>query len=497
MYESFLSGLQLATSFNAILYILLGVVLGIIFGATPGISTTMGIALTLPMTYAMSLENGLALLLGVFVGGVSGGLITAILINVPGTPASIATTFDGYPMAKNGEAGKALGVGLLFSFYGGIFSWVVLIFLSPVLARFALKLGPTEYFAIALFSLTLIASLSGKSLLKGLISGGLGLMLATVGVSPIDGFTRFSFGSRNLRSGFDLVTVLIGIYAVAEVFNIAKNPREEKLTVISYKMKGFGIGIKEFFQQQKNALVSAFIGTGIGILPGLGAGIANLVSYSTVKSLSKTPDKFGTGIIDGVVASETANNATTGGALVPLLTLGIPGDGGTALMMAAFFIHGITPGPLLFKNHGPTIYAIFVMLLIANVAMIIIEYFGMRFFINVLKVPKYILFPIIIVLCTVGAFGSNNRVFDVYAVLFFGVVGFLLSNYKYPLPPVILGFILGDLIETNLRRGLMSTYDSFWPFLTRPISGLFLFLTLSFMGYIVFKAVKNKRKIFD
>ncbi len=493
MLEGFSIGFSNALTVQCVLIVFAGVALGIIFGATPGISTSMGIALLLPMTYNLKIIPSMGLLLGLYIGGVSGGLITAILLNIPGTPGSIATTFDGHPMARRGEAGKALGIGILYSFFGGMISLLILFTASPLLAKIALKFSAVEYFSITLLSFALIASLSGKSLVKGMISAIMGIVLTTVGMSPIDGAFRYTFGFHALDGGLNLLPVLVGVYAVTEVLGIAEYDtpmvRPEK-----YKLKGFGVSLPEFKQQFVNLIRSALIGTGIGILPGVGANISNILSYTAAKNQSKHPEKFGTGIIDGVVASETANNAVSGGALIPMLTMGIPGDAGTALLLAALTIQGIQPGPLLFTKNADLIYTIFAFLIIANVLMIFSEYYGMRIFLKMLQIPKHVLMPVILVICCVEAFSVNNRIFDVWSILAIALLAYGLSKFRYPLAPFVLGFVLGNMFETNLRRALMYTDGNFFAFFTYPIATAGMLIFVAVIIFTVKKQIKARNE---
>ena len=475
--------------------IFVGVFMGIIVGAIPGLSVTMGVALFLPITFGMDPIAGLALLCGLYIGGTSGGLISAILLKMPGTASSVATTFDGYPMAMKGEAGKAMGVGIVASFLGGLVSYVILMFLAPQIARFALKFGPYEYFSIALFSMTMIVSLASGSLVKGIISGMIGFVLAFVGIAPITSFTRFTFGITNLSGGFSILPMLIGFFAVAEILEGLENKnKKQDLTTQDFKIKGFGFTREDVKGQGFNFWASTLIGTGIGILPGLGGSICNLIAYSVCRGHSKYPEKYGTGIVDGLIASESSNNACTGGAMVPLLTLGLPGDNTTALILAGFMIHGITPGPLLFRTQGPLVYGIFAALLVANLMMLIVEFLGIRVFIRILQVPKNILLPIIMVFCVVGAYANNNRVFDVLMMMIFGILGWLMKKAKLPIAPTILAFILCPTVETNLRRGLMKSQGSFLPFITSPISAVFLVLAVVMLVYNIRKAYLESRK---
>lgn len=477
MFEMLLTGFASIFTIKIILLIMAGVALGLVFGSIPGLTATMAIAICLPITYGMEPIAGMSLLMGLYIGGVSGGLIPAILLKLPGTPSSIATTFDGYPMAKKGLAGQAFSYAIISSFLGGLLSIIVLILIAPPLGKLAVQFGPFEYFAVVVFSLTLIASLSGDSLSKGLMAGLLGIGFAMVGSAPIDAFPRFTFGFSDLNAGFNLLPVLIGLFSISEILLTAEQRMKHKLK-INYSNSGYGIKMKEFMGQGWNFLRSGLIGIGIGILPGIGGGTSNLIAYAAAKNQSKTPEKFGSGIPDGIVASETSNNAAIGGALVPLVSLGIPGDTVTAMLLGGLVLHGLQPGPLLIATHGDVVYGIFAALLVANIFMITFLYTGMKGFIKILSIPQHILLPIILALCVVGAYGVNNRLFDVGALLFFGVIGYLMVKFKYPLTPLVLGFILGPLLETNLRRGLMLSQGDFTPFLTEPIAAFFLLVTL-------------------
>jgi len=493
--EIAISGLLAVLNIETLLLLFGGTVIGIIFGSMPGLSATMAVTLFLPVTFGMEPVNAISLLLGLYVGGISGGLITAILINIPGTPSSIATTFDGYPMAQRGEAGKALGAGIVFSFLGGMFSFMALLLIAPQIAQLALKFSAVEYFAVTAFSLTLVASLAGDSPVKGLISACIGLMLAMIGAAPIDGTRRFTFGIYDFDAGLDLVAVMIGFFAIPEILKAAKGSiADENIEKIKVdKIKGFGISLKEFVGQLPNALRSALIGLGIGILPGIGGGTSNVLAYLAAKNTSKEPEKFGTGILDGVVAPETANNASIGGALIPLLTLGIPGDPVTAMLLGGLMVHGITPGPMLIRSNGALLYSVFFALIIANVFMLFSEFFGIKGFVKILDIKKAYLFPPIIVLCAVGAFGSTNRVFNIFAMVLCGILGYLMDRFEFPLTPIILSFILGSLVEGNLRRGLMFTDGSFWGFFKSPIAAVFLVVAIFFLFHSAYKEIKKTK----
>ena len=496
MFDLFLQGFAAVLSPQIFMLITLGVGVGIVFGAVPGLTAVMAIALTLPMTYSLGPAAGISLLVALFVGATSGALISAILLKIPGTPSSIATTFDGGPMMEKGEGAKALGVGIVFSFLGTIMSIAALMFIAPSLAQVALSFGPHEYFAIAVFSLTLIATLSSGSMIKGIFAGVAGFAISTVGIAPVDAIARFTFGRVEINAGFSILTVLVGMFAIAEVIRVAEEARKRRdapePAPIMVRIKGFGFSMAEFIGQIPNATRSGLIGIAIGILPGIGAGTSNIISYIVAKKRSKTPEKFGKGTIEGVVASETANNAGIGGAMIPLLTLGIPGDAVTAILLGGLMIHGIQPGPMLFITQGPLVYTIFAALIVAAFMMLVLEFVGLRIFIRLLAIPKHILLPIILVLCAVGAFGLSSRVFDVWTILAFGILGYGFVKAGIPAAPFIIGFILGPMAETNFRRGLQLSAGDFTGFITNPIAGTFLGLAALSILWQIYAALRPK-----
>lgn len=488
--SGFLAVFNLAT----ILWLVGGVLVGIIFGAIPGMSAAMAVALCLPVSFGLEPVQGISLLIGLYIGGISGGLISAILLKMPGTPSSVATTFDGAPMAARGQAGRALGIGIVYSFIGGIISVIALIFISPQIAQIALEFGPYEYFSVTLFSLTMVAVLSDGKVIKGIISALFGFVLAMIGVAPIDNVARYTFGFSILNNGLALLSVMIGFYAIAEVMNAVKNPVSvDKESITGFKMKGFGFSMKEFWSQKYNMIRSAAIGIGIGILPGIGGGTSNMMAYAAAKSAAKgeAKEEYGNGAMGGIIASECSNNASTGGALIPLLTLGIPGDTVTAMLLGGLIIHGIQPGPMLFTTNGEMVYSIFAALIIANIAMLVLEFFGIRMFVKLLSIPKYMLMPIIVTLCVVGSFAENNRIFDVYAMVACGIIAYILHKLDFAIPPLILGFILAEYTETYLRRALSLSLGSITPFFTRPISLFFLCAVVVSVGFSARKGYKQ------
>lgn len=476
-----------------LLLILLGSSFGIVFGAIPGLTAAMGIVLLLPFTFGMDPINAISLLIAVYIGGISGGLVSAALLRMPGTPSSVATTFDAYPMAKNGQPGMALGIGIFSSFFGGITTAFGLAFISPQLAKIALSFGYFEYFSLGIFSLTIVVSLSKGGMVKGLLSGCFGLLFALFGSAPIDMTSRFSFGINQMKGGFNLLPVLIGLFSISQIMNEI-GTKSLKISIPKIDIKNIIPPLSLFIQNWKNLIRSTLIGFFIGILPGVGAATANIVSYGQAKNSSKNPEKFGTGYAPGIIASETANNATTGGTIIPLITMGIPGDVSTAILLGALMIHGLHPGPLLFKYNPDVVYSIFVAVFVANIFMFFLMLIGIRFIILLLKTPKKYLLPIISVLCVIGSFGLNNRMFDVWTLFIFGFIGFIMEKYKFPLTPVILGIVLGPIIEINLREGMMASRGSLLPIVTRPISLMFIIIAIIFVILPIMLEKRNKNK---
>lgn len=485
------SYINVITPLNIVL-ILGGTAFGIICGALPGISGTMAVVIGLTATYGMNKYAAFAFLMALYIGGQSGGLVSAILLGIPGTGASIATTFDGYPMTKKGQGGKALGMAILVSFTGTLLSILALMFIAPAIASVAVQFGPVEMFGVVFFALTLVTLLAGKDLLKGLISMFIGLSLSMVGTTPVDNIARYTFGFRQLRTGFAITPIVVGVFALASVLTAGQ--KTSTYAVQDLKLKGLGVSLKEFLVQTKNMIVSGLVGIGIGILPGIGGTTSGLMAYGAVKGISKHPEEFGTGCVDGIVATETANNATIGGAMVPLLTLGIPGDGVTAILLGAMTIHGLQPGPLLFKNSANIVYSIFASMTLSSLAMLIIMFVCLKYIVKLLNMPQNILMPIIMVLCVVGAFSNNSRVFEIYVFLIAGIVGKCLEMVDYPQAPVLLGFLLGGYTEKYLRRGLQMTDGSLSAFMSYPIAATFIVLSVIFLILNVARRIHSKKK---
>lgn len=461
---------------------MLGTALGIIVGAIPGLTGAMLIALTLPLTFSMRSADALILLVSMYVGAVSGGLITATLLRMPGTPASIMTTLDGYPMARAGRPGRALGLGVAASFVGGIVSCFFLFILAAPMAGISTKLGPFEFFSLVLTALVLIASVSGRSLSKGLLSGSLGILAAMPGVSPSTGTLRLTFGFAELNDGLKLLPVLIGLFAVSQVIQDIVRI-DEKLEPVPLRRRGMLLGMREWKGQLVNLLRSSFIGTWVGILPGIGANVGSVIAYSAARNFSRTPEKFGRGSEEGIVASEAANNATVGGALIPLIALGVPGSVIDAILLGALVIHGLQPGPLLFENNPEVVYTIMAAVLLANCFMLAFMFAAVALLAKIMYVPRAFLVPVILVFCVVGSYALSNRMFDVWVMLAFGLIGFGMEKTRIPLAPFVIGFVLAPVAEENLSAGLMISGGSYWPIVSRPLSLVFFLTSLVLLAW--------------
>ena len=486
-----LEALSLVLQPITLMNILLGVASGIFIGCLPGLTATMGVALVLPLTFGMDASAGILLLIGVYVGAIYGGSISAILLNTPGTPASAATALDGYQMARRGEAGRALGISTTSSFIGGTVSGVFLILISPQLAKLALRFSAPEFFMLAVFGLCIIASISGESLAKGFLSGGLGLLLATVGIDSITGIARFTYGNINLMSGINYIPIMIGLFAMSQALISVEELHFEQIVTT---------GVKHVIPRKedwgvigRSGLIFGTIGTIVGAIPGAGADIAAFIAYGQAKNMSKHPDSFGSGIPEGVAAPEAANNGVTGGALIPMLTLGVPGDAVAASMIGALTIQGLQPGPLLFQNNAPLVYSLFIGFFIANICMLLLGLSSLRFFTKVLSVPKAILIPTIFLLCFVGSYAIGNNIFDVVVMLLFGIVGYFLQKLKIPSSPAVLGLILGPMAESNFRRALLMSKGSVSTFFSTPICWVFFVLiVLSLVVPLIKKCWKRE-----
>ena len=476
----------LFTSFGEVLQLqyfvplVIGTTVGLVGGVLPGVTITMTIIIVLPFTFGLDPLAGLAAMIGVYVGGESGGLVTSSLLGIPGKPSAVATTFDGFPMARRGEPGRAIWLGTWASFIGGLLGAFFLVGATGPLAAFALQFGPWEYFSLFVFALSMVAGLTEASLLKGLLSGAIGLVITVIGTDPIMAVPRFTFGSDFLQSGFQFLPVLIGIFAFAQIMSdlerISAGTRPDSVDAPDLKVSHLSV-IWEILSRPVLLLWSTIIGLLIGVLPAIGGSAANVMAYDQAKKFSKHPEKFGTGIPEGIIASEASNNSNVAGSLVTIMAFGIPGDAVTAVMLGAMTIHGIQPGPLFMSQQPHVAYGIFAAYILAHPVMIVLQWLLASVYLRIVQVPKAVLIPQILVLCVIGAYALNNVMSNVYALLLFGVVGYLLVKFGFPLAPLILGVILGDQIEVNLVRALMTDGDPLL-FLTRPISGGMLVLSV-------------------
>ena len=481
------------SNLQVLLMTFIGALGGVLLGAIPGMTATMGVALLIPFSYGMDLIPSIGLLLGIYCSGMYGGSISAILIHAPGTPAAAATLIDGYPMTQHGEAGKALSVAMFSSFCGGIIGALVMTFLSPLVAKVAMKFTSAEMLMLAFFGLSVIVAISGKSIAKGLISAFFGLLLCTVGLDPTYSVKRYIFGMKPLLSGFSFIPTLIGLFAISEVIaGVERIINGEEHQMSSHeKITNVLPDRKTIRRIWPNILSGGLIGTFIGAIPGAGGDIAVFVSYGFNKSFSRHPEKWGTGIPNGVAATESANNGCSGGAMIPLLSLGVPGDAVTAVLLGAFIMKGIQPGPMMYVDELPTVYRVFAALMLANLAMLLVGCLGVRGFAKIVSVEKKMLYPIILVVSLLGAFSINKSVFDVGVCVLFGVLGWVMNKYEFPLSPILLALILGPMCEQNFVRFVELNSGNFWAILSHPIAVGFFVVSV---GTIIF-SIFNQRKI--
>ena len=474
----------------------IGVVVGIIFGAIPGMTATMAVAVFLPLTYAFDLVPALYLLLGLYVGGISGGLVPAILINIPGTPSSVCTGFDGHPMARRGEGERALKIGITSSLLGGLISLLVLALLTPPLAKAAIKFSAVEKFLIILFAMTVIAALSKGSMTKGVFAGFLGVLISLIGELTMNNKMRMvpSFLKMELRSGFQLLPVLIGLFAIAQMFQEAESGmKSNNLNAGVDVANAQKFSLKDFKGQAVNVIRSSLFGTLMGILPGVGGSAASLIAYSQAKSWSKHPELLGTGAPEGLIASESSNNGLTGGALVPLLSLGIPGDSTTAVLIGAFMLQGIQVGPLFIQQNPETWNQILLALLICNFMMFLIMFFPLKLISKIVNVKSCRLYPVILLMCIVGAYAIRSGVmFDVWSLLIFGILAYVFAKIKLPSAPFLIGFILGGDLEKYFIEAVQGNDYTLRAFFTRPIALVIWVLIIFFLGYAIWDNLKGK-----
>jgi putative tricarboxylic transport membrane protein len=481
MLQNLAHGFVLTAQWQNLVAIVAGSITGYFVGALPGLSAGMGIALLLPFTFYMPPLTSLVLLTSLYSAAEYGGSITAVLINVPGEAGATPTCFDGYPLTQKGAPGKALGVSIVASAYAGILSTVALILVSIPLAQIALKFGPPEYFALGIFGLTTVAGLAGKSWIKGFITVLFGLLITTIGVDAVSGTSRYIF-AKSLYEGIPLIPVLIGLFAVSEVFETMEELAEK---IIYQKFSGSLPTIREYMGTHLAMLRGTIIGFIIGIVPGAGKAVASFIAYNEERRASKHPELFGTGVLEGVAAPEAANNAVVGGALVPLLSLGIPGSAAAAVLIGAFTIQGLQPGPLLFVKEPGLVYGLFASLLVGNIVMLGMGLVGTKIWAKVLDVPKNVLTPIVLATILFAAYAESTNVFGVWIALIFGVLGYVMRKYDFPVAPVVLAMVLGGMIEVSFRRSLILSDGSLLFLATRPVAAAILLLAALSIGYQV------------
>ncbi len=493
------SGFLAALQWDMMLFTLIGVVAGVTIGALPGLTSTMGVALLIPLTFGMRPEVGLAMLGGIYCASTYGGAITAILINIPGTPSACATVLDGYPLARKGEATRAISVATIVSCLGGLFSTVCLLFLAPPLAQLSLRFGAPEYFLLAVFGITIIVSLSEEGLEKGLISGVLGLLLSVVGMHPLTGYLRFTFGQSFLFDGVPLVVALIGLFSIPEVLELVSSESSQSVEVVGTYTGRPLQHLKEALTLKWLILRSSIIGVIIGIIPGAGTDIAAFLAYNEARRASKTPDEFGKGAIEGVAAAECANNAVTGGSLIPLLTLGVPGNAVSAIFLGGLLIHGLRPGAALFAENATITYGFIFSLFLSNILFVPVGFIMARYATRILRTPRSVLAPAIVVLAVIGSLAIRGLAVDVFLMLGMGLLGCIMKYNGMPAAPMVLGLVLGTMAEGELARALAIVRGDVLAFLlqlvTRPICIVVLALCVLSIWQGISNQAKRKRSV--
>jgi len=494
--DAFVQGLVLIGNPAVLGAIALGTVIGLIFGAIPGLTFTMALSLVLPITFGMSPMAAIAMLVATFIGGMTGGSVSAILIGVPGTPSAAATVLDGYPMRLNGKASLALSLAVVVSCIGGLVSLAIMGVSVDLVSRIAIKFGPAEIFALVLFGLSTICGLAEKSLLRGMIAGALGLMLMTIGLDDVTSVQRLTFGTITLQQGVNLVVAMIGLFAVPHiiqtfaVYRAGEQPAPDPADVRP-ELPSLSLMRRTFWLMMR----CTGIGTIIGAIPGTGGPIAAFIAYDHARRFSKDRDRFGKGAEEGVIAPETANNAVTGGAMIPLLSLGIPGDPGTAVILSGLLIHGLFPGPTLFREHPAEVYGIYLAIVFAYVVILFVQLLGIRFFVKILLVPAHLLTVAVAVMCVIGSYAVRNSVFDVYTMAAVGLMGYLLIRARIPITPVVLGLVLGETLEKEYRTAVILSDGHYDIFYKSPTAMGFVALALIVVGLHAWGSRREKARV--
>lgn len=489
-----ISGFKIVLNPVTFAYILGGTVLGVIFGALPGVSSSMAVVLAMTFTYSMTPVVAIAFLVSVYCAAITGGGITAILFKIPGTPSSAPTTFDGYPMAARGEAGKALGISLMTSAIGGIFAALAMFLLAPQLASAALKFGASELFAVSFLGLSVLTCLDEGNVIQTIISGLMGLLLATVGMDPLMGFPRFTWGHSALLAGIDMIPIMIGMFAITEILNQTVERTEMKNITDTSKVSTKLTSLKELWAMKWTIIRSSLIGTAVGILPGAGATIASFLSYTAEVKSSPNPEKYGKGAPEGIAASEAANNAATGGSMVPLLALGIPGGNAAAVMMSALVLKGVQMGPLLIKKQPEFLSGVFASMIVTNIIMVIVAIGIAKIFSKILAIPYSVLGTIIILLATVGSYALKHSVGDVMLMMVAGVFGYAFIKFGFNAAALILGLVLGEMCESNFRRAIILENGNIVAVFTKPITAVLMIACFVMLIYPAIKPYIKKKK---
>lgn len=494
--EALLAAFQMSMGLDTFISIVIGSLVGLFFGSIPGLTYSVALVLVLPATFAMDPTPGIALLIATYVGGMTGGSVSAILIGIPGTPSAAATVLDGYKLAQKGKACSTLGMAVIVSAFGGLFSLVIMMVFVDIVAKVAIEFGPAEIFALVLFGFSTICGLAGKSLTRGLIAGIIGLLLMVVGMDSIEGIPRMTFGSANLMQGVNLLVAMIGLFAVPQIIEsfltFGKGcPMKTEDHCLQMELPS----LKEISSKLWLMTRCSAIGTGIGSIPGAGGPIAAFLAYAHARKSSKNPEGFGEGEIDGVVAPESANNAVTGGAMIPLLSLGIPGDPATAILLAGMMIHGLAPGPMLFIERLDGIYSIYIAIALSYLAVLFFQLFGVRLFVRVLAIPAHLLSIVIIVMCAIGSFAIRSSVVDLYVMAVMGLAGYILQRVQIPVTPIVLGMVLGKALEGQFRMALIMTSGDASIFLSSWISVFFLGITFIVVLLQIIKTLKKGVKM--
>lgn len=474
----FINALGVMVQPDCLLLMVVGALIGLILGSIPGLSGALAITILLPLTFAMDSNVAIALLMSIWVGSCSGGFIGSVLLGIPGTPSSVATCYDGYAMTKNGEVSRALSAGTVSNFLGTVPSILIAMVACPIISDWAIKMGPWEYFGLGVLAITLVIGLSRGKMFKGFIAAGIGLLITQVGYSPISSTPRFTFGTYYLAGGFDMMCVLTGIFAGATILQDYAKGSTGAAGIFTGKIDRFHFPFKDFRDNVGNAVRSFLVGLGIGFLPGMGASLSNVVAYSMAKNSSKHPEKFGQGCVDGIIAPEVSNNAAIGGAIIPMISLGIPGDGTTALLLGGLTIHGIEAGPLLQTNHPVFVYMVFLAAMFAALIALVVEMGGVKFFPMLLKAPYHYLYPGILVVALIGVYTNTNNMFGIFMTLVFTGLGLWMSYAGIPATPFILAFVLGETLESNFRKAVSFARGDMSTFFTRPVSCILLLIAI-------------------